>query len=527
MAAAWVDKYEMLSRAYEASPDDRSIALKFGYYLEQRDLALEAAEVLGGYRNRKSDDDAGLRIAAASLCPPHSKNASRVKGRYAELLGRLESLRVEESGLEPSELVGSMPISWPYLGYSVAPLMSRLAALYRNATTTRGVAPRARRRARAVGPKIGVVAELGLNTSPGMLFEKVFLGLCGRFETYIIAPTTLDTPFLNIARRAAIAVDAVPSDLDVLVYLALGLSSATWTLAMSRLAPVQIVFGHGHPITSGLDTVDYFVSSVEFQRARYAGDDRDEDEPRNPDEYDAAAARAAGIDVVAPVEAVGPRCRDGLQAYAEQLVLFDSRTIGIEPPAVVSRVEPPRTDSPVFACLQHSKKFHPDFDLVLRAVLEAVPDAKILVLEGTRRAHLERWTLSLGEAVDRLVFVPRTTRSEILTLVASADAFLDTFPWGAGLTLLESLAVCTPPVILPANTTVLQLGLGHLRAAGLEEDLVARDIPHFASIARRLATDATFRIAMRRRACASRAAIFDEKPAIEEWAAFIARVVRG
>ena len=47
---------------------------------------------------------------------------------------------------------------------------------------------------------------------------------------------------------------------DVLVYLA-RVGPPDPRAGRRRLARVVLVFGHGHPLTSGLDTVDYFVPS--------------------------------------------------------------------------------------------------------------------------------------------------------------------------------------------------------------------------------------------------------------------------
>ena len=53
---------------------------------------------------------------------------------------------------------------------------------------------------------------------------------------------------------------SLAQQLDVLIYTDLGMEGFTWSLAFSRLAPVQAAMW-GHPITSGLDTVDYYISS--------------------------------------------------------------------------------------------------------------------------------------------------------------------------------------------------------------------------------------------------------------------------
>ena len=52
--------------------------------------------------------------------------------------------------------------------------------------------------------------------------------------------------------------------LHVLLYPDIGMESFTYYLAYSRLAPVQAVT-HGHPSTTGLPELDYFVSFKDYE----------------------------------------------------------------------------------------------------------------------------------------------------------------------------------------------------------------------------------------------------------------------
>ena len=51
----------------------------------------------------------------------------------------------------------------------------------------------------------------------------------------------------------------VSMKLDIIFYPDLTMSTMTHRLAMSRLAPIQVT-SHGHPVTSGIPTIDYYVS---------------------------------------------------------------------------------------------------------------------------------------------------------------------------------------------------------------------------------------------------------------------------
>ena len=54
---------------------------------------------------------------------------------------------------------------------------------------------------------------------------------------------------------------------DVIVYCELGMRMRPYWLAFSRLAPVQVTTW-GHSETSGIDTIDYFISSKLFEHEK-------------------------------------------------------------------------------------------------------------------------------------------------------------------------------------------------------------------------------------------------------------------
>ena len=57
--------------------------------------------------------------------------------------------------------------------------------------------------------------------------------------------------------------------LDVLVYVEIGLDIRSFTLAHSRLAPVQMV-SYGHASTTGIPTIDYFLGFEVFEPSAWA-----------------------------------------------------------------------------------------------------------------------------------------------------------------------------------------------------------------------------------------------------------------
>ena len=53
------------------------------------------------------------------------------------------------------------------------------------------------------------------------------------------------------------------SQFDMVIYPEIGMSPCIYFLAMQRLAPIQMVL-MGHPETTGMTTIDYYVSWANF-----------------------------------------------------------------------------------------------------------------------------------------------------------------------------------------------------------------------------------------------------------------------
>ncbi|CAN0521758.1 unnamed protein product [Ectocarpus sp. 12 AP-2014] len=211
----------------------------------------------------------------------------------------------------------------------------------------------------------------------------------------------------------------------------------------------------------------------------------------------------------APLQMEG-RGGEGEQDYAEQLVLFDSLTASLSevfgpanaPSSAVAAVAAaaassrPRAEislvegDHLYHCIQPSKKFRPDFDQVMKGVLQRDPAAKILLTAGSE-VHLSCWGRTLGsDLVERLVFLPHLDHAEMLLVVAHCKVMLDTFPWGGGVTLLEALLAGVPVVTLPARIS-FPAHLVQVAELGVGEELVVSDVEDMVNKVVKLATNST------------------------------------
>jgi predicted O-linked N-acetylglucosamine transferase (SPINDLY family) len=268
------------------------------------------------------------------------------------------------------------------------------------------------------------------------------------------------------------------------------MDSLTQTLAYSRMAPIQCVTW-GHPDTTGSPAMDYFVSS----------------QLAEPDEADGH--------------------------YSERLVRLPNLGVYYIRPALSG---PARTREffgldparHVYLCPQTLFKFHPDFDPVLRGILEADPQGDLVVMAGrvpnwTHRLR-QRWARTLGESAARVRFVAAQPNADFLQLLAQADVVLDPFPFGGGNTTYEALAVGVPVVTWPGRFLRGRLALAMYRQLGWQ-DCVVNSAPAYIALAVRLAIDASFRDACCAQIRAMSPVLFEDGRGVTAWEDFLRAAV--
>lgn len=289
-------------------------------------------------------------------------------------------------------------------------------------------------------------------------------------------------------RPSQIAPRIVADALDVLVYPELGMDATTFALALTRLARVQCA-GWGHPVTTGLRTIDAFFTSAIM-------------EPES--------ATAHYRELLVRLPGLGTR-------YAK-------------PAAPVGIDDAPA--APVFVCPQSLFKIHPDNDALIARVLAAVREATLVMFEGRHpaltaayRARLSPLLRAAGVAEERVRFLPQCSHAEYLRVTASCTAMLDTLHWSGGNTSLDALACALPIVTLPGRFMRGRQSAGMLAAIGVDET-VARDADDYVRLAARLAREREFRTQVRGRLAAAAPALFDDGAATAAFATAIASLAQ-
>ncbi len=298
-------------------------------------------------------------------------------------------------------------------------------------------------------------------------------------------------------RRFADLCRAVDDDrLHVLLFPELGMDPTTFYAAARGLAPVQAV-GIGHPVTTGLPTVDYFLSGELI-------------EPEGADAH-----------------------------YSEKLIrlpnlslrLFDTTAA----PAAKRRARADfgfAPDEIVYLAIQSLMKYLPRYDRIFPAIAKAVPQARFAFIrlgrvwqEGVMFQRLTRAFEAEGLERDRFCrFFDPLPPGEFGDLNHAADVSLDTPGWSGGNTTHESLGAGLPVVTLPGEFMRGRVSHGMLRMIGVE-DTVAKDVDDYIVIAIRLGREPAFRTQVRARIAANRAKLYGDEACVRGLEDFLVQAV--
>lgn len=231
--------------------------------------------------------------------------------------------------------------------------------------------------------------------------------------------------------------------LDVLLYPELGMDPLTFALAQSRLACFQGVLP-GHPITTGLRSVDWFFSSIWL-------------------EPEASAA----------------------EHYTERLIRLDELLPDYPRPVFPAhgktRAELDLRPVPTYLCPMMLFKLHPAMDNLFAEILAADPQGEILCFSypphslhaGLETLLRQRWASHLP-GFERIRFLPWVSREDFLQILQHAEVVLDTFPFGGGNTSYLTLAAGTPLITLAGQDLRGSSSAALYRRMGWPE-AVARD----------------------------------------------------
>jgi hypothetical protein len=234
------------------------------------------------------------------------------------------------------------------------------------------------------------------------------------------------------------------ADLDVLVYTEVGKHEHTYWLAQYRLAPIQITTW-GHAETSGMDTIEYFVSSEWF-----------DDHPEAPSHYTEQLLRLPSLNTYQ---------YNHYYSYLETLTNPD-----VVFPDVI---QDPNDPTPVvsYPFPLHKMSTH-DTD-VLRDLLEATQDDDhpciVALVNPTQNAS---HTLALKQALEPylsrvLMFPHRLQPGTFYAWLKRSTIVMDAYPHGSCSTTMDALHYHKVVITHPSNYLRGRFTLGLYRKMGM------------------------------------------------------------
>ena len=183
-------------------------------------------------------------------------------------------------------------------------------------------------------------------------------------------------------------------------------------------------------------------------------------------------------------------------------------------------------------CPQSVFKLHPHFDTVVRRILEATTNARVVFTAGRRRAWTKvlvaRLEKTLGPYKSRCAFVPRQMPgTDYYKLLAVADVLLHPFPFGGSRTSADGLALGVPVVVRPTTQLRCRMAYSFYASMGLTHKnwtLVASTTNDYVAFAAKLANDVEHRRAVAAAVAARQHVTWEDRSVVLGWARFLARV---
>ena len=289
-------------------------------------------------------------------------------------------------------------------------------------------------------------------------------------------------------------VDAVLSEqLDVIIYPEIGMDPMAIRLASLRLAPVQLV-AWGHPETTGLSTIDHYLSAEDF-------------------------------------EPVGSQ-----QYYREHLVPLPHlgccyEPLGVSPVDVDLNALGVDTGLPVLLCPGSPYKYAPRHDAVFVEIARGLGRCQFIFFNDEQENLSEKLQQRLTTVFEQsglyfdeyAVFIPWLPRPAFYGLLHQADTYLDTIGFSGFNTAMQAIECGLPLVACEGLFMRGRFGSGILNRMGLSE-LVAKTDAAYVELAIKLGKDPEYRGQVRERIHASREALFNDLTPVRALETFLTKV---
>lgn len=286
-------------------------------------------------------------------------------------------------------------------------------------------------------------------------------------------------------------------EFDIIVYPDLGMKLLPTLLAYSRLANIQITTW-GHSETSGIDTIDYYISSEWFSK---------------------------NIVLEGNYYSEKLILMSSLSTYyvsPHKLFISSNKDFMVSKKRFKTREELGfKKDDHLYCCLQTFYKFNEDFEITLGKIIELDPKA-IILLSNTFpfcKSHLFRLRKRLGEEkLLHMRWYHSLDKLDFLNIVSICDVCLDPFPFGGCNTSYDAFDYHVPVITYPSDYLHGRFTYGLYSKMGLSNcECIARDNNEYAKLAVEMGINEKLKHKMQRNIEMNKYKIFQEDESVGEW----------
>ena len=231
-------------------------------------------------------------------------------------------------------------------------------------------------------------------------------------------------------------------ELDVLLYPEIGMCAFTYILAHTRLATTQAVTW-GHSETSGIPTVDYYVSSKLYE-------DKDICEANYSEKL---------------------ITMNSLSTYYYNLNILPDCTSLSESLVGIKRNHRFYNTHRTYGIFQTMFKYHPDTISIIKDILERDPNGIMVVLLDNHPAWISHMEDKLGPLCSRLRMVDKMNKQNYCRMLRCMDILIDTYPFGGCNTTLDALFYKKIVMTVPSSKLNGRFTYGFYQKMGITEPI--------------------------------------------------------
>jgi len=284
-------------------------------------------------------------------------------------------------------------------------------------------------------------------------------------------------------------------EIEVLIYPEIGMEQITIQMASLRLAPIQVA-GWGHPETSGIPTVDYYLSA---------------------DLFESEVSQYAYSEGLINLPNLGCFYTRSLIEASE----FKKVNWSLDP------------NVPILVCPGALYKYMPQNDYVFVEIVKRLSGCKFIFFN-----QQEDWTEALKVRLkkvfgaegfnvdDYIIFMPWLKPEEFYGLMSCADVFLDTIGFSGFNTAMQAVECALPIVTIEGQFMRGRLASAILKRMEIPE-LIAKNNAAYIELAVRLIKDHAYRRQISQKMTNSRNILYDDFEPIYALENFLEGKCRG